>query len=245
MEASSEIYGNAPKVEQPKIQHNTATEQSVPKDSRITRLISRFKSTKNPDQALQEIAQFDLKQQTDAGPKEQSLGVKDRILGILKLNKNANPDEVLTQIAESAEIVEGDNTAAKEMVENAKIVSWCIDRMRSVKDNPLGTAAFLVPVAIAAIDKMVGIPLPHDVVSVMPGALGGAISGVSMAPERYGTKGKIVGAVAGAGAGVGISKGIGHVVGGPLEVAAGYVDDGATAVAKPVVRAVRKVKGSP
>ena len=253
--AAAEFQSQIPQSKEiPKSPSESVLQTSEKKpDGKIARLIQKFKKASTPDGALVEIANYDPNAPEIAGskPVSESLekGMKDRIFGALgRLKNNADPDDVLSQIAQSAEISEdGESDAAREMVKNANIFGACVNKLREygqyAKDNPYAMATILVPTALVALEKMVGIPLPSEMASLLPGAVGGGMSGVSMAPERYGTKGKVIGAVAGVGAGIGISKGLEQVASsGPVELVAGFVDDGASAIAKPVVSTARKFR---
>lgn len=253
MEATLETPGGLQQAEQT---NPTVSEKELPEqkpDSKITRLITKFRRAKSPDAALQEIVQYDPNQtvgeKIDA--KNTSQGIKDKILAAFgRLKNNASPDEVLSQIANTSENVEQnevDSQVAKEMTENAHIFAAAVTKMKeyaqSAKDNPYAIATILVPTALVALEKMVGIPLPKEIVEILPGGVGGGMAGYAMAPEKRGVKGKIAGVVVGTVGGIGATEALGHIpTGGPTELASSFVDDGVTAVVKPVASVAKRLR---
>lgn len=235
-----------------------STTESIPQapekkpDGKIARLIQKFKKSPTPDGALAEIANYDpnAPEFASSKPVSESLekGMKDRIFGALgRLKNNADPDEVLSQIAQSAEASEdGESDAAREMIKNANIFGACVNKLKEygqyAKDNPYTMATIFVPTALVALEKMVGIPLPKDIVDMLPGGVGGGMAGYGMAPEKMGVKGRVAGAVVGAVGGIGAGEVISHVpTGGPTELVAGFVDDGVTLAVKPVKEVIKRV----
>lgn len=221
-------------------------------DGKIARLIQKFKKSPTPDGALAEIANYDPNAPEAASPKpiSESLekGMKDRILGALgRLKNNADPDDVLSQIAQGVEIAEdGESEVAREMIKNANIFGACVNKLKEygqyAKDNPYTMATILVPTALVALEKMVGIPLPKDIVDMLPGGVGGGMAGYAMAPEKTGIKGKVAGTLIGTVGGIAAGEAVSHVpTGGPTELASGFVDDGVTLAVKPVKEVIKRV----
>lgn len=170
-------------------------------------------------------------------------------MGILKKKDTTNPDQVFTQIAESSSVESFDtkDQAAREMVDNANIFAACVNKLKEygnyAKDNPYAMATILVPTALVALEKMVGIPLPKEIVEMLPGGVGGGMAGYAMAPEKTGLKGKIAGVVAGTASGIGATEVLGKIpTGGPTELASSFVDDGFAVVVKPAASVVRGFK---
>lgn len=252
--AAAEFQGQIPQSKEiPKSPSESVLQTPEKKpDGKIARLIQKFKKSPTPDGALAEIANYDPNAPEIAGPKpvSESLekGMKDRIFGALgRLKNNADPDEVLSQIAQSAEISEdGESEAAREMIKNANIFGACVNKLKEygqyAKDNPYAMATILVPTALVALEKMVGIPLPKDIVDMLPGGVGGGMAGYGMAPEKMGVKGKVAGAIVGTIGGIAVSEAMSHIpTGGPTELVSGFVDDGATLAAKPVKEVIKRV----